>query len=248
MHTFILQRLGVPCSYEKVSVPPEAFASRAEELFRTYDGFCVTIPFKAEIIPYLKELRGDAPAFGAVNTVRAKERAGYNTDGFGFLLMLENAGVSVKGKTVLLLGAGGAGRSCVKKLTEAGASVSVYERNAERLRAVYEELGGFTPLGELPCKPFDVAINCTGIGMHDTVGISPAPRELLAQCGVAVDLIYVPAESEFLRLAREAGKRTVNGAAMLFYQAYYGDCIFLERQPDADEARELWLKYSEENG
>lgn len=256
MHTFILNRLGVSCAYDAVSVRPELFSAHAEELFAKYDAFFVTIPFKGEIIPFLKELRGDAPAFGAVNLVLSCERAGYNTDGYGFLLMLENAGVSVTGKTVLVIGAGGAGRSCVKKLIERGAKVSVFERDSLRLEKVRKEIGGFTPLEEVPIAPYDVVINCTGIGMHDTVGatpsvtfagggVAPVGKELLSLCGTAVDLIYVPAESEFLRVARGCGKKTVNGASMLFYQAYYGDCILLKREPSADEAKEFWNAYTE---
>ena len=108
MHTFILHALGEDCTYDAVSIPPEEFTSRAEGLFETYDAFNVTIPFKTDIMPYLKELKGDAETFGAVNVVLSKSRVGYNTDGMGFLLMLENAGVDVKGKDVLVLGAGGA--------------------------------------------------------------------------------------------------------------------------------------------
>ncbi len=245
MHTFLFSKFGVPCSYEAVSIAPETFSERAERLFERYDAFNVTIPFKGDIIPYLNELRGDARVFGAVNVVLSKERAGYNTDGYGFLLMLENAGVEVKGRSVLVLGAGGAGRSCVKKLLDAGAAVSVYERCEERLQAVYREFGLFTPLKEIPLRAYDVIINCTGIGMHDTVGKSPVGRELLALCDTAVDLIYVPAQSKFLEIAQQEGKRTVNGEAMLFYQAYMGDCIILGKTPDAAQAKAFYQTYRE---
>ena len=132
MHTFLLHALGEECSYEAVSIPPENFGERAEGLFEAYDAFNVTIPFKTDIMPYLKELKGDAKTFGAVNVVLSESRTGYNTDGMGFLLMLENAGVSVQGKDVLVLGAGGAGRSCIKKLAEAGAPASKSLRKRAR--------------------------------------------------------------------------------------------------------------------
>ncbi len=258
MHTFILRGMGKRCSYEKVSVAPAEFSVHAEELFRRFDAFNVTIPFKGEIIPYLKELKGDARIFGAVNTVLARERIGCNTDGFGFSMMLENAGYLCAGKRVLVLGAGGAGRSCIKMLSASGAEVFVYERNEERLMSVYRELGGFDPLTEVPCVPYDFIVNCTGIGMHDTVGktptviyeggrVMPVGEELLSQCGGAVDLIYVPEESKFLRIARECGKPTLSGGAMLFYQAYCADCIILGRKPDPAAAKVLWEKYREEN-
>lgn len=256
IHNFILKHFGVDCSYEKVSIPPAEFSALAERMIAEYDAFNVTIPFKGEIIPFLSSLEGDARSFGAVNTVVCATRKGYNTDGYGFLLMLKNEGIELKGKSVLVLGAGGAGRSCIKKLCESGAEVYAFERDGERLKAVYEEFGGFTPLYQVPSKAFDIIINCTGVGMHNTVGQVPsvlyetgeiAPADaLISQCNIAVDLIYVPAESEFLRLARINGKRTVNGAAMLFYQAYMADCIFLGREPDAEEARKLWIKFQED--
>ena len=254
MHTYILRNLGAKCSYETVSVPPAQFTERAEELFSRFDAFNVTIPFKGEIIPFLRRTEGDARVFGAVNTVVSATRTGYNTDGEGFSLMLKNAGVEIAGKTALVLGAGGAGRSCCKKLADGGAVVSVYERDEERLYGVYRELGGFSPLTEVPVAPFDIVVNCTGIGMHDTVGktpvvvfsggtAEPVGGQLLSLCGTAVDLIYVPAQSEFLRIAASLGKKTVNGAPMLFYQAYYADCIYLGRTPDAAEAKALYEGY-----
>ncbi len=256
IHNFILARFGRACTYDKVSILPEQFEERAEELFREYDGFNVTIPFKERIIPYLSGLEGDARAFGAVNTVLSGTKRGYNTDGYGFLLMLGNAGVEVRNASYLVLGAGGAGRSCIKKLCEGGAHVSVYERDPARLKAVFDEFGGFTALSEVPERDFDVILNCTGVGMHATEGQTPeisfagnrAPvgEKLLSRCGTAVDLIYVPKESKFLEIARLLGKRTLNGAAMLFYQAYMADCIYLDRDADSEEAKMLWKAYSEE--
>ncbi len=257
IHDFLLKKMGKGCSYEKVSIPPQEFSARAEELFARYDAFNVTIPFKGSIIPFLRELDGEARRFGAVNTVVTRTRKGYNTDGYGFLTMLENEGIALEGRRVLVLGAGGAGRSCIKKLCEAGAEVSAYERDEDRLFEVYGAFGGFTPLTEIPVLPFDVIVNCTGVGMHDSVGRTPAcnfvsrgaepvGEQLLSLCGAAVDLIYVPAQSEFLRIAASFGKKTVNGAAMLFYQAYLADCIFVGRTPSAAEAKAFWNEYGRE--
>lgn len=257
IHEFILRRrFSVVCSYEKVSIPPERFHERAEELFSRFDGFNVTIPFKGEILPYLKALKGDAAEFGAVNTVLAKPRLGYNTDGYGFLLMLRNEGIEVKDRSILVLGAGGAGRSCVKKLIGAGAEVFVCERDSGRLAAVHREFGGFTPLERVPERHFDVIVNCTGIGMHTTEGMLPSllyengetdtVERLLKLCEQAADLIYTPARSQFLRVAEGYGKRTVNGASMLFYQAYMADCVYLSASPDAEEAGRLWKEYQGE--
>lgn len=247
MHTFILENLGVGCSYETVSVAESDFAALAPRLFEKYDDFNVTIPFKLSVIPFLDEICGDAAVFGAVNTVDARNKKGYNTDGMGFLLMLRNNGVETAGKSVLVLGSGGVGRSVIKKLLDAGAKVFAYDLNRENLQKVHDEFPAFTPLESVEAKPYDVIINCTGVGMHRTEGISPVGGDLLSLCQTAVDLIYVPAKSEFLRIAESLGKKIVNGEAMLFYQAYFSDCIYLGIEPSDETAKRLFEKYKEKN-
>jgi shikimate dehydrogenase len=247
IHKFILRELGVGCSYDLVSVPKEQFDAVAPTLFEKYDAFNVTIPYKLSIMPYVQKLGGDAAVFGAVNTVDVPTMSGFNTDGKGFLLLLENAGVNVKGKAALVLGSGGVGRSVIKKLLDAGAEVFAYDLNQTNLQKVHEEFPAFTPLKEVETKPYALIVNCTGVGMHKSVGVSPVGKELLSLCDTAVDLIYEPKKSEFLRLAEEAGKQIVNGESMLFYQAYYSDCIYLKIQPHARTAKELFEKYKKEH-
>ena len=252
MHNFILGRMGVSCEYEKISLNEAELKERADELFSRFDGFNVTIPHKQNILPYLKKVEGDAGVFGAVNTVVTKTRTGYNTDGTGFVTMLSDAQIGVKGQRALVLGAGGAGRSCIYALHEAGAFVTAYERDSERLKAVYRDFKHFVPAEKITEFNFDVIINCTGIGMHDTVGKTPTvPDEqgqdclekLVEGCKAVVDLIYEPKESALLLLAKARNKRTLNGEAMLFYQAYAADCIFTGRERNMKQAKELWREY-----
>lgn len=103
MHSFIAENMGNAISYEAVSVPEADFESRIDELLTIYDGINVTIPYKISVIPHLKKIEGDATVFGAVNTLLTSTLTGYNTDGLGFMLMLKNNGVEVKGKKVALL-------------------------------------------------------------------------------------------------------------------------------------------------
>lgn len=245
MHTFIARNMGNSVSYAAVSVPEENFEREIGGILRDYDGLNVTIPYKLAVMPHLKVIRGDAQAFGAVNTVLCGELAGENTDGLGFMLMLTNNGISVAGQKVLVLGAGGAGRSVVKKLAAAGASVSVYDKNAESARSAAAQCGAAF-LGEVRAEKYRLIVNATGVGMHGTVGLSPVGEEVIAGCDAAVDLIYVPEQSEFLRLAEKCGKKTVNGKAMLFYQAYYAECLFFGAQPSEGQAKELFEKYLKE--
>lgn len=243
MHTFDLKELGSGCTYELISLAKEDFDSCVKKLLAEYDAFNVTIPYKLDIIPYLSGLKGDAKTFGAVNLV--KDGLGYNTDGEGFMLMLQNNGIEVAGKRVLVLGAGGAGRSVVKKLCDAGAQVFVYDLKTENAQELKREFGDLTVLDRLVPEDYFMIVNVTGVGMHKTEGKSPVGEDILSRCEAAVDLIYVPRKSEFLRIAETLGKKIVNGEGMLFYQAYYGDCILLGRDPDAAEAKKLFEKYRE---
>ncbi len=248
VHGFIAKELGKDITFEKLSVPEEQFAQRIEGMLKTYDGFNVTIPYKLAVIPYLKSIRGDALAFGAVNTVVTSDLSGYNTDGLGFMQMLDANGVEVSGKKALVLGAGGAGRSVVKKLADAGAEVEIYNRTFEKAQKVAEEFKGCMAVDKVVSIPRALIVNATGVGMHNTVGVSPVPAEIIKNCDTAVDLIYAPAKSEFLKIAEDLGKKIINGAAMLFYQAYYADCYFFGLTPDAAVAAKLFEKYQKEIG
>ena len=241
IHKFILARLGFTCEHTLVSLQEHEFEREVPRLFSEFDGFNVTMPYKADIVPYLDELCGDAKVFQSVNTVVCRTKKGYNTDGVGFMQMLELAGIEVDGKAVLVLGAGGAGRSTALSLKQAGAKVFLYRRNTQELEKTCKALG--VTASNLAEEKYDIVINATGVGMNDTVGKSPVDKEIFAGVSLAIDLIYRPAESEFLRLAKWAGVRVLNGKAMLFYQAYYSDCYYVGKEPSATEAERLYLEY-----
>ena len=243
MHTFIMRKLGVDINYDKVSIPVEEFEKEFPKVLKEYDTLNVTIPYKLDVIPYLKELKDDGLIFKSINTIDCRSGFGYNTDGVGFMLMIENAGINAKGKTVLVLGTGGVGRTVIKKLVTSGATVRAFDLNQDGLKELHDEFPRFEALSSIENKPYDIIINCTGVGMHKSVGKSPVGEDLLKLCNAAVDLIYVPEKSEFLRLAEINGKKICNGESMLFYQAYYADCIFLNKKCDNEEAKRLFLEY-----
>ncbi|MDE6586649.1 MAG: shikimate dehydrogenase [Clostridia bacterium] len=246
IHNFIASKLNKRISYDKISVPEIEFESRIESILSEYDGLNFTIPYKLTVIPHLERLAGDAKTFGAVNTVNTKDLAGYNTDGLGFMLMLKNNGVVTDGKKYLVIGAGGAGRSVAKKLLDGGAEVYVYDKNAENARRVAAEFEGVTCLDEIAPYDYYGIVNASGVGMHSTEGISPVGEELISRCEVAIDLIYVPKKSEFLRIAESLNKKIINGEAMLFYQAYFADCIYFNLIPDDGEAKKLFEEFTKE--
>ncbi len=247
IHRFLLGELGYECEYEKISARAEEFDLVVRRFLGDFDGFNVTIPYKRDIMEYLDEVVGDAFTFGAVNTVVCATRKGYNTDGAGFMLMLALAGIAVADKRVLVLGGGGAGRSTAAAIKQAGGEVYLYQRSREKLEEVCREIG-VTAATSPYQGGFDIFVNATGVGMHDKVGSSPVEKEAFAGGSVAIDLIYHPAKSAFLELAEAQGLQILNGEAMLFYQAYFADCLFLGTTPSEAQAAALYQKYKEGKG
>ncbi len=245
VHAFILNSFGYGCEYEKISASPDGFDAAMRYFLGDFDGFNVTIPYKKDVMEYLDGVVGDAISFNAVNTVVCATGKGYNTDGEGFLLMSRLAGLSFAGKRVLVLGGGGAGRSTAVVVKKSGGQVFLYQRNREKLQETCEALG-LTPVASPESGGFDILVNATGVGMHDTVGQSPVTKKAFFGAEAAIDLIYYPVESEFLRLAKAEGLKTLNGAPMLFYQAYYADCLFLGIAPNDKQAEALYIGYQKQ--
>ncbi len=242
IHTFILGQFGVGCKYEKLSISPLQLDDTMRRLFSEFDAFNITIPYKRDVFGYLNKIVDDALACEAVNTVVCATRMGYNTDGKGFCLMLETSGVPIESKRILVLGAGGSGRSVALALKEAGARVYMHRRNRAQLEKVCTQLG-VQAAESVEDGGYDILVNCTGVGMHDTEGISPVTKTAFRGAEWAIDLIYTPEQSEFLRIAKDQGVQTLNGAAMLFYQAYFADCLFLGKTPSVEEAKTFYSHY-----
>ena len=244
IHSFISKNMGNSVDYVRISIPEEEFEEKIDGILAGLDGCNVTIPYKLSIIPHLKKVEGDGKVFGAVNTVTTRDMRGDNTDGLGFMMMLKNNGVETAGKEVLLLGAGGAGRSVAKKLIDGGANVSVFDMRAENVNSLKREFGKITALESVKPEKYYLIINATGVGMHKTEGISPVGGDILGMCEVAVALIYTPEKSRFLEIAEGLGKKIINGRAMLFYQAYYSECIYFGVKPDEKQAKRLFEKFT----
>lgn len=187
-----------------------------------FSGLNLTIPLKEKALQ-LDILEPDplASAIGAVNTISFTESGmvGYNTDGWGALRALYDAGVEIRGKMALIIGAGGAARAIAYTLQQEGADISIANRSinkAQELAAQVDACGfGLSDLERLADKA-DIIINCTSVGMR--VGDSRLLRTgLLKSSQAAFDIIY-NRETEFLQDARAAGAVAVDGVMMLVHQ------------------------------
>lgn len=185
-------------------------------------GFGVSYPYKEAIIPFLDGVDPWAERMGAVNTVvnDGGRLTGHNTDWVGATRALQEHTV-LDGRRVLLLGAGGAARACAFGFVEAGASVTVYNRSAEKARALAAVLPVTVVDTDIvpAAREFDIVVNATSLGMSDVDAKSPLPEGALRAGQLVMDIVYKPLETAFVALARKAGCVTVTGDRMLLFQA-----------------------------
>ncbi len=230
MHNAAFADLGIDAVYELCPVPPEKLAMTVSGL---RDPAClgasVTAPHKLAVMPFLDGLTDEARLLGAVNTIvhDGTRLRGDNTDARGLQRWFAEAGVPARGRSAVVLGAGGAARATVVALARSGAtSIRVLNRTRERADALVSDLqpsvdatlstGDLSEAGEPTRTPAAVIVNATSLG-H--VGQTPDVHPSWTGVGsVAVDLAYNPPETPFLRAARRAGARTENGLGMLVHQ------------------------------
>jgi shikimate dehydrogenase len=261
IHNAAFRALGIDLRYEAWSTPPDAVAQAVARVREdAMVGMNVTVPHKQAVLPLLDEVDATAGAIGAVNTiVKVDGRlVGCNTDRYGYIRSLREAGCNPEGLKVLLVGYGGAERAVAYALAEAGAaSVAIAGRRPEGIAEAAEHLRSTTPrslpIEEVPVGDFDLGkavaaadlvVNCTPVGMLHTAeeGTSPVPASMLRPGLWVSDLVYNPLETQLLRLAREAGARPVGGLDMLIYQAAEAIRLWTGREAPVDIMKEAALK------
>lgn len=200
--------LGSYC-YDLFETEPENLSAVLNS--ECYDGLNVTIPYKKEVIPYCHLLSPLAQKLGAVNTIVRKadgSLVGHNTDYFGFRFMVEQSGLSVLGKKVLVLGSGGASVTVKAVLKELGAEVIVISRSG---RNHYNNLYLHADAS--------VIVNTTPVGMYPYTEQSPIDLDGFPDLEGVLDLIYNPARTALIMAAEKRGLTALNGLPMLVAQA-----------------------------
>jgi shikimate dehydrogenase len=209
-----------------------------------YRGINVTHPFKRTAVSHVDELAPDARALNAVNTVvfEGDSAVGHNTDWYGFAESIDKNLGSVPRRSVLQLGAGGAGVAVAHALLRSGVQKLVLlDVDQIRAAAVARLLRAAHDRGAIVIAAVDDArrwlgtvdglVNTTPVGMPARPG-SPVPAELLRPDLWVHDIVYMPLETELMRAARAAGCLTVGGGDMLVSQAAKGLELFTGLAPD----------------
>ncbi len=185
-------------------------------------GLNVTIPHKEGVMKLLDEIDPLARRVGAVNTIVNKggRLLGRNTDVSGLERALLAAGADPRGKSVLVVGAGGAARACCLVLERRGADIWVTNRTASRAVEVARDFSArVAGHGDVGHMTFDMIVNCTPLGMGGFPDELPVDPAVFRSGQWAVDMIYNPETTPFLRAAAERGAKTLSGMEMLIYQA-----------------------------
>lgn len=183
-------------------------------------GVSVTLPFKEAVLPLLDEVAPDALHVGSVNTVTNVDGRlrGDNTDWTGLARDLRGR-VDISGKTVAVVGAGGAARAAVYAVQQEGGIPVVVNRTRTRGETLAERFGcSFLPLSEIGSLRADGLINTTPVGMMPSVDESPVPRSVLCRLGWVADIVYNPPATTLLREAAGQGCKAIDGIGMFVNQ------------------------------
>ena len=238
LHNYWIKKNSINAIYEKQKLNEnqlEQYISKVRD--KKIDGINVTVPFKKKIIPYLDELSTEAKSTQSVNTIYQKDNkiVGHNTDIFGFRTSIEKTEYDLKNKEVLILGAGGVVPSIIYSLIKMKVSrITISNRTkkkAENLKKIYKDLK-IIKWGNI--SNFDMIINATSLGLKkkDSLNLNFSS---ISGDKFFYDVIYNPSETNFLKMGRELGNKTLNGKLMFIYQAISAFKIWHKKNPQIDE-------------
>ena len=251
IHNVGFQSLGIDWVY--VAYEVKAGQARAAlDAMRTFGlrGLSVTMPHKSDVADLVDTVSTAAQALKSVNTVEVAPNGllvGHSTDGDGLVASLSAQGVEVTGKSILILGAGGAARSVIDALKRHRChNIVIANRSlasgqsAQTLAAEISQSIGLKDLASLSTviSAVDIVINATSIGMSkDSVHSSESPllADLITPQHTVVDLVYHPIQTELLRNAQQRGAQTVDGLGMLVHQAALQQQIWTGLMPDVSD-------------
>lgn len=238
IHAAFARQTGMAIDYRRVLAPLDGFADAVQRFVAGEGrGFNVTVPFKQEAFVLCGTRVGErARRAGAVNcvTVVGSELAGDNTDGIGLVRDLTRLLDTLRGRRLLLVGAGGAARGVVGPLLDAGLrELVLVARDPGKGAALVADLAratacSFETIGD---APFDVIVNATSASLAGEV--PPLPTTVLASAGLAYDMMYGAAPTTFMVGARAAGAASIeDGLGMLVEQAAESYRLWRGVQPD----------------
>ena len=243
IHAEFARQLAQDLRYEAILAPPDGFVAAVSAFHAAGGkGLNVTVPFKLEAFALATERTERAEQAGAVNTLKfdGVTVLGDNTDGAGLVADLrDRLGIGIRGRRLLLMGAGGAARGVMLPLLREGpASIAIANRTVEKALALERRFARFGNVEggdyrRLAGRQFDLVVNATSASLAGE--LPPIPPGIFAPGALAYDMVYADQPTRFLDFAREHGAaRAADGLGMLLAQA--AESFFLWRgiRPDIE--------------
>jgi shikimate dehydrogenase len=242
IHNYWLKKYGINAVYEKKPVEPKDVLNFIANLAKSeFIGCNVTLPHKETVFEVIGEVDEIARRLGAVNTVYLKNGKVYgtNTDGEGFIASLHYSypAFSLRGKTAIIIGAGGAAKAIIGALLDEGVGkIGIINRTRQRILGLQRQFGSqifeineATTTDELGnCA---LLINTTSQGMHGQPSLNLEIQNLNRDA-LVVDIVYTPLETAFLEKARNQGNPVLGGLGMLLHQAARGFELWFGVKPE----------------
>ncbi|MED5378778.1 MAG: shikimate dehydrogenase [Pseudomonadota bacterium] len=245
IHQMFAEQVGEKISYEKILAPVDGFVDAANAFLAQEGavGCNVTMPFKLDAFNLAKVDDQAAKDAQAVNTLMngdSGEVWGYNTDGVGLVNDLLNSGVEIKGKRVLLIGAGGAARGVISPLLKAGAaSLTITNRTKAKAEEVASAASNakvqVAALEDIADVAPHIIINSTAASLSNELPCR-LNDGVLQNCEVVYDMVYKNSPTRFMKDAAELGVKTqIDGLGMLVEQAAEAFYIWTQKRPDTSD-------------
>lgn len=259
IHNAGFQKTGINFAYVAFRVEKEYLADAIQGI-RSLNirGASITIPHKVHAVRSMDQLDPAARHIGSINTI-VNDRGvltGYNSDGLGALKALQAQQVDLNGKSVLVLGSGGAARAiavtlamntAMKELVIAGIVTDEVAALVADLREISKTIVRGAELSsrffEEQPPACDVLINCTPVGMYPDVDSSPVPSPFFRKGQAVFDVVYNPPRTALLKQAAEAGCQTISGLEMFINQAVVQFELWTGHKAPEDVMRQVVLDH-----
>ncbi len=222
MQNAAFKAAGIEATFEAFDVELAGLADFLK-VHPELEGLAVSMPHKETIGQFLEGVDEAAGAIGAVNTVYTKDgkRYGTNTDGLGFLRAIKEVMPELKGKRVLVVGAGGAARAIIYVLKPLVDSITLINRTVPKGVQLAKEFGVRYggKLEDLVTETPDLIMNATPVGMEGQEDLEIIPQDFIKPGVVVFDIVYNPGHTTHLiEEAKKAGAVAISGETMLLYQ------------------------------
>ena len=222
LHNYWLTKNNIKAVYDKKKIKEEDLQSIISQVKeKKINGINVTVPFKKTVIPYLDQLSAEAEQTQSVNTIILSNDnlVGHNTDIAGFTRAIKELNFNIQSKKIFILGAGGVVPSIIFALKKMNVSqIIVSNRTKKKAEDLKSQFNNLEILDWGDITDFDVIINATSLGLNEeTINLDFSKS---VNSKLFYDVIYNPAETNFLKEAKKLGNKTENGKLMFVYQAH----------------------------